>query len=153
MADEELCEASVPLGSSQKGRLEGGHGRSPWGHVLSPPRTRNLCRQMVCAAAGGPQPGCGRHSSLECHRGTASRHSLSFSPCRWHGIGRLSARASLRRHAFALAPAQCPIRADILLLGRKEESDIPEAATCVQGRGRLEGRCGTSRGPGQLRKI
>lgn len=146
MADEEMCKALVPLGLVQKERLEGGHGRSPWRHVLSPTRTWSLCRQMVCAVAGGPQPGCGRHSALECHSGTVILHALSSSLSLWHGAGHPSARASLCRHAFALATAQSSILSDILLLGRKEESDILEAAACVRGRGWVEGRHGTSGG-------
>lgn len=141
-----MCEASVPLGSSQKERLEGGHGKSPWRHVLSPVRAWNFCRQMVCAAAGGPQPGCGRHSTLKCPSGTVTLHTLSSSLSLWHGSGCPSAQASLNWHTFALAIAQCPILADILLLGRKEDGDILEAATCVRGRGWVEGRCRASGG-------
>lgn len=124
-------------------------GRSPWRHVLSPSGTRSLFRQMVCASAGGQQPGWGRFSAQNATR-VEQLCTLALPPC-FCGTGGQSAQAFWQRHAPRSSPLlwlqpSVPFWLIVPVLGRKEEreSHMPGHArgssTC-QGKGAVEVRC------------
>lgn len=85
--DKEICKASVPCLLFTKGKV----GRRSWVEPLGacpvPTTAWSLCRQTLCASAGGQQPGWGRRSASECHSGIVTAGALFLPVCvAWHKL-------------------------------------------------------------------
>jgi len=108
MADKKMPKALVPLGSLQKERLEGGHRRSPWRHVLSPSRTWSLHRQVVCAWGGGAGSSLGGADAQRRNAGVAQGlRRLALPPC-LRGAAQVASQPGLSGSRMLLEARLCP---------------------------------------------